>query len=152
MKKLIGFVILGLAFSIPAHAQRSMAGTAGPTSNGGGAGSPVGGSTGGAAAGFHTLPTVPRTQFQAIDVSGGDVSFFPSSFMLFDKGIAEGESILASRQKTLAEVATENRHADKPKAKLNITQDAFGNVVDGTALAVFLRIRFLRIRFPRTLR
>jgi hypothetical protein len=129
MNKFIGFAILGLALSVPAHAQRSMAGPAGPTGNGGGAGSPVGGSTGGAAAGFRTLPTVPRTQFQAIDVSGGDISFFPSSFMQFDKGIAEGESILAARQKTLAEVASEYRNAEKPKAKLNITQDAFGNIV-----------------------
>jgi hypothetical protein len=129
MNKLIGVAILGLALSIPAHAQRSMAGPAGPTGNGGGAGSPVGGSTGGAAAAFRTLPTVPRAQFLAVDVSGGDISFFPSSFMQFDKGIAEGEAILAARQKTLAEVATENRHAEKPKAKLNITQDAFGNVV-----------------------
>jgi len=129
MNKLIGFAILGLSFSIPAHAQRSMAGPAGPTGNGGGAGSPVGGSTGGAAAAFRTLPVVPGTQFQAIDVSGGDVSFFPSSLMQFDKGIAEGEAILAARQKTLAEVASEYRHEEKPKAKLNITQDAFGNVV-----------------------
>ena len=128
MNKFIGFAILGLALSVPAHAQRSMAGPAGPTGNGGGAGSPVGGSTGGAAA-FRTLPTVPRTQFQAIDVSGGDISFFTSSFMQFDKGIAEGESILAARQKTLAEVASEYRNAEKPKAKLNITQDAFGNIV-----------------------
>ena len=129
MKKLLGFAILGLSFSVPTHAQRAMSGSAGgPTSNGSGGfgGSPI---AGGGTINFHTLPSVPRAQFQMVDVSGGDVSFFPSSFVQFEKGIAEGEAALAARQKSLGEAALENRSTEKPRAKLTITQDSFGNAI-----------------------
>ena len=129
MKKLLGFAILALCLSIPAHAQRSMTGGGtGQISNGGGGfgGSPI---AGGGTVSFHTLPAVPRTQFQIVDISGGDVSFFPSSFVQFDEGIAEGEAALAAKHKTLAEVALENRAAEKPKAKVRFTQDNFGDVI-----------------------
>jgi hypothetical protein len=125
MKKLLGFAILGLTLSLPIHAQRAMGGSGGPASSAGGAsGSGIGG---GGTVSFHTLPDVPRAQFQIVDVSGGDASFFPSSFMQFEKGIAEGEAALAFRRKSLGEVARENRAAEKPKAHLTITQDSFGN-------------------------
>ncbi len=127
MKKLIGFAIVGLVVSVPAHGQRAMTGGgAAPTSAGGIGGGSIGG---GAAITFHTLPSVPSAQFQIVDVSGGDVSFFPSSFVNFEQGMAEGEAALALKRKTLAEVAQENRTTERPKAKVTITQDSAGNAV-----------------------
>jgi hypothetical protein len=129
MKKIIGFAVLGLSLSMPIHAQRTMAGGSGPSSNnsGGTGGGPIGGGTGSTT--FRTLPSIPRAQFLMTDISGGDSSFFPSSFMQFDKGIEEGKAALAAQRKTLGEVALEYRHTEKPRAKLTMTQDAFGNAV-----------------------
>jgi len=133
MKKLLGFAILGLSLCGPAHAQRVMSGSAGITGNGTGAMS--GGGVGGGAVGgagtvaFRTLPSYPRAQLGMLDVSGGDPSFLPSSFVQFEQGIAEGEAALAVRHKTLGDVASENRSAKKPKAQLMLTQDRFGNAV-----------------------
>jgi len=130
MKTLFGLAILGLSLSVPTHAQqRAMSGGAGgPTNNGsvGFGGSPVGGA---GAVHFPTLPSVPRAQFQMMDVSGGDASFFPSSFVPFEKGIAEGEAALAVRQKSLGDVALENRGSEKPKAKFAIIQDQIGHAI-----------------------
>ena len=131
MKKLLAFAIFGLFLSLPTNAQqRALSGGVGPTGNGGGGvggGGGMGG--GGVSANFHTLPNYPRTQFQMIDVSGNGPDFVPSSWTKFDDGLARGEAELAARKKTLADVAAESRHAEKPKAKLIITQDAVGNVV-----------------------
>ena len=64
MKKLIGFAIVGLVVSVPAHGQRAMTGGgAAPTSAGGIGGGSIGG---GAAITFHTLPSVPSAQFQIV--------------------------------------------------------------------------------------
>jgi len=128
MKKLIGFAIAGLVLSVPAHGQRAMMGSAAPT---GGAGGGIGGvpTGGGSAVSFHTLPSYPPTQFQMIEVSGGDVSFVPSSFVQFEKSVAQGEAALAIRQEPLAEVALENRLVERPKSKLMITQDHFGYAI-----------------------
>ena len=108
-----------------------MAGGAGPTSNnnGGGGGSGAGPVGGGGFTAFHTLPVYPRTQFQIVEISGGDSSFFPSSYLPFAEGIAGGEALLSMKHKTLGEVAKDYRQADKPKAKVMLTQDQSGNAV-----------------------
>ena len=133
MKKLLGFAILGLSLCGPAHAQRVMSGSAGITSSGIGAtggGGAAGGAVGGAGTvTFRTLPSYPRAQLEMLNVSGGDPSFLPSSFVQFEQGIAEGEAALAVRRKTLGDVASENRSAKKPKAQLMLTQDHAGNAV-----------------------
>jgi len=113
MKKLIGFAILGLSFSIPAHAQQAIGGT----------------SISGGSIRFQTLPSFPRAQFQVVDVSGEDALFFPSSFVQFEEGITKGQVVLAEKRKSLGEAALEYRHAERPKAKVTITQDAFGNAI-----------------------
>jgi hypothetical protein len=64
-----------------------------------------------------------------IEVTGGDSSFSPSSYVAFDEGIRGGEAALAAKHKTLGEVAKDYRHADKPKSKLTLTQDRSGNAV-----------------------
>lgn len=125
MKKLVGFAVLAVLFAIPAHAQRGAGSSSSNVtgSGGGGAGSVGGGST----VGFHTLPPAPRAQFLTIDFSG--VETVTSYFLPFEKGIAVGESDLDASRKTLAEVAVENRHAERPKAKFMIEQDAVGNAI-----------------------
>ena len=128
MKKLLSFAILGLFFSLPARAQKTtMSGGLGPTAGGAGGGGAVGSGSG--TVGFHTLPNYPRTQFQAIDVSGTAYDFTPSSWTSFNAGLAQGQAALAARARSLADVAAETRHSERPKAKLIIMQDAFGNAV-----------------------
>lgn len=111
-----------------------MSGSAGiGNTNWGGVPNTTGGIGGGAIGGgsivFPALPNIPKAQFQIIDVSGGDTSFFPSSFVNFEKGIEEGEAALSLKRKSLGEVAQENRSAEKTKAKLEFTQDNAGNAV-----------------------
>ena len=135
MNKIISLAIVGVFFAIPAHAQRSLAGTLGPSGGGygigggsasGGAGGSIGG---GGTVSFHTLPPVPSANFQIMDVSGASSEFVPSSWTQFEKGLAQGRAQLALERKTLGEVAAENRLVDKPKAKFAIIQDAFGNAI-----------------------
>ena len=134
MDKVLGVVILGLLFSAPVRAQHSMAAAVGPN----GAGSMIGGTGGSGGAGpvggggsvaFHTLAPVAPTQFQMVDVSGGSGDFVPSSWTQFEQGLATGRAQLEARRETLGEVADQYRHADKPKAKLAIVQDAVGNAI-----------------------
>jgi hypothetical protein len=132
MNKILGLAIMGLFISMPANAQRSMVGTLGSGASGiaGGTGGSQGGSSaGGGSAAFHTLAAVPPTQFQIIDVSGVSGEFTPSSWIQFEKGLAEGQAQLAARRKSLAEVATEYRRTERPRAKLTIIQDSVGNAV-----------------------
>jgi hypothetical protein len=139
MKKLLSLVFLGVIFSVPAHAQRSMAGTLGPNGAGyipggvGGSGSGGGyggnGGAGGGTVSFHTLPAIPAAQFNAIDVSGEKAEFIPSSWTDFERGLARGRAELSAEKKTLGEIAAENRKIEKPKAKLEIVQDANGNAI-----------------------
>lgn len=94
----------------------------------------AGGSQGGAIAGggsvaFHTLLAVPPAQFQTIELSGDLGVFTPSSWIQFDKGLAEGRAELAAQHKSLAEVAAENRLAERPRAKFMISQDAEGKAI-----------------------
>ncbi len=78
---------------------------------------------------FHTLAPVPSAQFMMSDVSGTPTDFTPSSWTQFEAGLARGRAELAAQQKTLGEVAAENRRAEKAKAKFTLTQDAEGKAV-----------------------
>jgi hypothetical protein len=133
MNKLLSLAILGVLFSVPAYAQRGMSAGLGPNGvgyapggmagSGGGAGGYGGGSSGGSVT-FHTLPEEPPAHFNVLEVSGTNEGFVPSSWTQFEQGLAKGRALLATRQKTLGEIAAENRHAEKPKAKFEIVQDA----------------------------
>ncbi len=134
MNKILSLAIVGAFLAIPAHAQRSMASALGPNgpgyglgggSSSGGAGSSVGGGS----VSFHTLPPVPSPNFQIMDVSGVSSEFVPSSWTQFENGLAQGRAQLALERRTLGEVAAEYRRVQKPKAKLAIIQDAFGNAI-----------------------
>lgn len=132
MKKILGLAVVGLLFSIPAHGQHSLTGTLGPTASTGTSASAGGGAGGGGAAGgsnFHTLPAVPPTEFLTVDVSGSTTDFAPSSWVEFKNGLQVGTAELQAGQKSLGDVAAENRRVERRKAKLAIVEDAFGNAV-----------------------
>lgn len=129
MKIFFGVSAFVLLCSIPAHAQVRGAGqSATPTSsfNGGGGGT-GGGSIGGA--NVARIPSYPRATFDMSEVSGGDPSFAPSTFLSFDRAVAEGKAILAEDQKSLGQIAAENSTKPKATAKFTFVQDANGNVV-----------------------
>ena len=133
MAKIIGLALLGLFISVPANAQRSMAGAAGPNgtnliggTSGGGSGNAV---AGGGTVGFHTLPAVAPAQFQMIDISGQGDGYVLSSWTEFERALARGRAELAVVSKTLGEVAAENRRTERPKAKFALIQDAAGNAI-----------------------
>jgi len=136
MKKLLSLAILGVVFSVPAHAQHSMAGTLGPNGTGyipggiaGSGNSGYGGYGGAGTVSFHTLPAVPPTQFKTVDVSGDSAEFIPSSWTEFERGLAKGTAELNAEHKTLGQIAAENRQVEKPHAKLAIVQDANGAAI-----------------------
>jgi hypothetical protein len=117
MKYLFGFATLLLLSSVPVYAQRSSAGF------GGGSGGSIGGGT-------SRLPTYPATNFQAVYVTGADnYNFSPSTFRSYDQAVKEGRAALTEHAKTVAEIAKESRNADRPKAKVTISQDASGRAV-----------------------
>jgi hypothetical protein len=134
MNKTLAVSILGVIFAVPAHAQRSMANASGPSGNGSisggtaGSGGPGGGGGSPGTVSFRTLPDVPRATFDAIRVSGSKDEFVPSSWTQFEAGLAEGRAQLAREQKTLGEIAAENREIEKPKAKLMIVEGADGRM------------------------
>jgi len=138
MKKLLSLAIFCVIFSVPAHAQRSMAGTLGPNGasyipggiagSGGGGGYGGYGGTAGGSVSFHTLAAIPPAQLNTVDVSG-EQGFIPSSWTDFEKGLARGRAELNAEHKTLGEIAAENRKLEKPKAKLEIVQDASGRAI-----------------------
>jgi hypothetical protein len=131
MKKILGLAIVGLLFSVPAHGQRSLAGTLGSAASSGvgfsGGGGVGGGSAGGST--FHTLPAVPPTEFLTVDVSGSSADFAPSSWVEFKNGLQVGTAQLTAGQKSLGDVAAQYRRVERRKAKLAIVEDAFGNAV-----------------------
>lgn len=134
MKKLLSIAFLGVIFSVPAHAQRSMAGALGPNGagyvpTGGSTGSFGGGIAGGGTVSFHTLPPAPAAQLNTVDVSGNQTDFVPSSWTEFERGLAKGRADLAAERKPLGEIAAEYRQVEKPKAKFTIVQDASGKAV-----------------------
>lgn len=130
MKKVLGVVVLGLLFSIPAHAQgKGFSVTAGGGSAGG-LTSGGGGAGGGAAGGESraNLPAYGRAVFATAAYSGGEGNFAPSSFLSFDQAVEVGKLELASR-KSVAEAAAENLAAMRAKSRIEFVQDTGGNVV-----------------------
>jgi hypothetical protein len=114
MKKVFLLAAIVLASSIPAHAQ--FGGTIGST---GGIGT----------VNFQTLPAVAPAIFKTTATSGSQADFMPSRFTLFSDGLAEGKALLEAKPKTVGEIAAEYRETPRPKAKVILTQDAYGYAV-----------------------
>ena len=110
MKIALGLVVMVLMGALPAHAQSIGGALAPPTS-------------------FPILPWTPPATQQALNVSGTDATYLPSTFLAFDRAVAAGKADLKERAKTVAEAAAESRKATKARAKIQVAQDDNGNVV-----------------------
>jgi hypothetical protein len=130
MKKSIGIAAFVLIFSIPAHGQGVRGGvgmsTQGALTNSGGGGGGFGGGLSASSGG--RLSSTPPAHLAMKEVTGGDPSYVPSTFLTFEQAVAEGnaESV---REKTVAEAAAENNAARKARARLAFEQDNGGRVV-----------------------
>lgn len=134
MKRFLSLTILAAGLAIPAHAQTphgvSAGGGANPlTFSGGGGGGYGGGGVGGGSSSGSRLPSCPRAQFSVSAVSGTQQDYVPSTFVSYDKALAEGRDVLAAPPKTVAEVAHEQAIGRAEKAKLALVQDSRGNAI-----------------------
>ena len=109
MKIVLGSIVMILLASAPAHAQSVGGALAPPTS-------------------FQTLPWTPPASPQAINVSGADSTFTPSTFVPFEVAVQEGNVSLKQQAKTLVQAAAESRQAANAP-KLRIVQDNRGNAI-----------------------
>ena len=131
MKKILGILALGLAFSIPAYGQ-GHGGGFGVGAGSGPNGFPnfAGGSVNGGAVGGGSranIASYPRATFGTAAFSGGDASFAPSSFLTFEQAVEVGRAQLVP-QKTVAQAAAETAAA-RTKSRLEFVQDNGGRVV-----------------------
>lgn len=78
---------------------------------------------------FSTLPAVPPAHFNVIEVSGATGQFTPSTWAQFQQALDLGRAQLTVESKPLGEIAARYRKQDKPKAKLEIVQDAYGRPI-----------------------
>lgn len=95
-----------LIFSVPAYGQHAgAAGTPAATPNSGGGG----GGGGMGVAGGGGLLNVPVTQFHFLIASGSESDFKLTSYLAFDKAVAEGRVVLSAKSVDLGKVAREYR-------------------------------------------
>jgi hypothetical protein len=131
MKRAIGIAAFILFFAVPAHAQGKGASVAmGSSSTGasynGGSGGGGGYSGGGGTVSHHNYP---RAQFAVGAVSGSQEDFVPSSYLPFDRAVAEGQAALDAAAKSPAQTAEATSNAPRPHAKVTFVQDANGDPI-----------------------
>lgn len=127
-KRFLGLAILAAGLAVPAHAQVSRGFAAGnPTSSPSFSGG--GGFGGGYSAGGIKLPSYPVACLGVTSVSGSQQDYVPSTFVAYDKALAEGRAILSAPPKSVAEAAREQGSSRTEKAKLALVQDDYGNAV-----------------------
>jgi hypothetical protein len=114
-----GFALISAALAAPAHAQ------SGPTINSQ-AGINASGSINdmGAASAFPPTPALPVTSFRGTSARG--IEYIPSTYVPYDKALAEGREIKMEQPKTLGQVAMENRGVVRPKARILLIGDSNG--------------------------
>lgn len=78
---------------------------------------------------FPQHSSLPNPSSRVEITSGSNGEFVPSFFMCYDKALAKGMADLATKPKTLAEVAQENRKEQRAKAQTSFVQDANGKLV-----------------------
>jgi hypothetical protein len=133
IKRFLGLAILGMGLAVPAHAQVShgfaAGGAASPlnlnNAGGGGFGSGLGGNS----MGRGKLTDYPKARFGVASVSGTQHDYVPSTFVSYDKALAEGRAVLATPPQSPAEAARQQVTAHTEKAKLALVQDDYGNAV-----------------------
>jgi hypothetical protein len=110
MKIALAAAVMVLLASLPAHAQ-GVGGSLRPPQS------------------FQTLPWNPPASPQAIELSGTDETFLPSTFLTFESAVAAGKAVTKEKTKSVAEAAAESRKGVKTAAKIRIEQDDRGNLV-----------------------
>lgn len=135
MKRFLGLAILAAGLAVPAHGQMSHSVSGGSaassaTSNSGGGGSYGGAGFGGGLSGGGTrLASYPVAHFGVASVSGSQQDYVPSTFVAYDKALAEGRDILANPPKSVVEAAQAQASTHTEKAKLALVQDDYGNAI-----------------------
>jgi hypothetical protein len=76
-----------------------------------------------------SLPWTPPASPQAIEVTGTDATYLPSTFVSFDRAVAVGKDDIREQAKTVAQVAAESRQTAKAAAKIRVAQDNRGKLV-----------------------
>jgi hypothetical protein len=61
--------------------------------------------------------------------SGTPADFVPSVFVTYDRAMAQGRAALAAGNKSVAEVAAENKTVSRMKARFALVQDGSGKAV-----------------------
>lgn len=132
MKRLIGLGIAALVLAFPASAQMTHAsggGMASPlTANGGGGGGYGGGGGGGADTSVNKLPSYPRACLAMAAVSGSRAEYVPSTFVAYDKALADEQQVDDTPAPTVAEAARAQRAAaaTSEKSKFRVVQNYYG--------------------------
>ncbi len=76
------------------------------------------------------LPWTPPAVFNAIEVSGTESTYVPSTFVTFEGAVAAGKVELKKQTKTVAQAANDSREAAKfNAARVRFAQDDQGRVV-----------------------
>jgi len=81
------------------------------------------------------LPPYPAAKFQIVELSGSGTDFEPSTVISFDDAVAEGTIAATAKvtnvmvEKTLPEVASETRAAQRDEVNIFLVQDNDGKAV-----------------------
>jgi len=136
MKRVLCLATVMAVLALPAHGQSSktvpVASAASPITSNSGASGGSGGSSGfsgGGSVGGPRLPAYPRTQFGVLAASGTQQDFVPSTFLEYDRALAEGRDILSNPPKTVVEAAHTQAVAPAGKARFTFVQNANGDPV-----------------------
>jgi hypothetical protein len=124
---MLALMALIFTFSVPAHAQAA-SGTATTMRITGASFSGGSGSFGSVS--MRTTGHIPSAQFQVAGASGSSGEFIPSAYVSYEKAVALGKTILATKPQTIVEAAQTNRDARVPSTEYVITQDLHGNLVE----------------------
>lgn len=129
---ILGIAAIGLTLALPAYAQMphsggGMATPVGPGSGGGG-GYSGGGGGGSADTPVDKLPAYARSCFCVASVSGTKMDYVPSTFVSYDKAVADGKTINSTPAPTVAEAARAQREAaaNAEKSKFTVVQNDYG--------------------------
>lgn len=128
MKRLIALAVLAVGVAVPTHAQTIHAAAGGGSSSVPAAGGGVGG--GGFSGGFGGVAVHnPSAHFSVTSVSGSPQEFVPSTFVSYDKAVAEGQNVLDTPEPTVAEAARKQGDTHAEKAKLALVQNYYGKAI-----------------------
>ena len=123
MKIAFGSLAMILLCSVAAQGQMGQV----VVSRGGGGGGAGGAISG--AVGFSILPWAAPARLEAINVSGSDATFLPSTFVTFESAVAQGKIEITEQRRTVVQAAAASRKALQTRSRVQYLQDDRGNVI-----------------------